>query len=77
MTLSQKTQNRVLGRSAGVPCEVASGLRSHGFGAMEDDPGKKTMRQFPHGSEAKADISGTLKGIVLPFLERQQGANLL
>ena len=28
-TLSQKTQKRVLGRSAGVPCEVASGLRSH------------------------------------------------
>ena len=28
-TLCQKTQNQVLGRSAGVPCEVASGLRSH------------------------------------------------
>ena len=31
MTLSQKTQNQVLGRSAGVPCEVASGLRSQCF----------------------------------------------
>ena len=31
MTLSQKTQNRVLGRSAGVPCKVASGLRSQYF----------------------------------------------
>ena len=28
MTLREKTQNRVLGRSAGVPCEVASGFRS-------------------------------------------------
>ena len=27
--LRQKTQDRVLGRGAGVPCEVASGLRSH------------------------------------------------
>ena len=28
MTLRPKNQNRVLGRSAGVPCEVASSLRS-------------------------------------------------
>ena len=43
MTLSQKTQNRVPGWSAGVLYEVVSGLRSHGFGAMEDDAGKETM----------------------------------
>ena len=35
----QKTQNQVLGRSAGVPCEVASGLRSHGFEAEADASG--------------------------------------
>ena len=28
MFLRQKTQDRVLGQSAGVPCKVASGLRS-------------------------------------------------
>ena len=46
ITLSEKTQNRVLGRSAGVPCEVASGLRSHGFGAEADANGmmKKAVR---------------------------------
>ena len=33
MFLRQKTHNQVLGQSAGVPCKVASGLRSHGFEA--------------------------------------------
>ena len=56
--LRQKTQNRVLGRSAGVPCEVASGLRSHGFGAVEDDAGKTTMCRS-HGFGATVQDSET------------------
>ena len=57
MTLSQKTQNRVLGRSAGVPCEVASGLRSHGFEATVQDSRKETMCRS-HGFEAMEDDPG-------------------
>ena len=57
MTLREKTQNRVLGRSAGVPCEVASGLRSHGFEATVQDAGKETMCQRSHGFEATVQDS--------------------
>ena len=58
MTLRKKTQNRVLGRSAGVPCEVASGLRSHGFEAMIDDTGEKTIWLRSHGFGAMEDNAG-------------------
>ena len=46
-TLRRKTQNRVLGRSVGVPCEVASGLRSHGFEAEADASGMKRKAVRP------------------------------
>ena len=50
MALRPKTQNRVLGRSAGVPCEVASGLHSHQYIVQKDKdkPVKVVPQEIVH-----------------------------
>ena len=60
MTLSQKTQKRVLGWSAGVPCEVASGLRSHGFEAEADT--SRIMKRAVRPCDERHMLSGFKEG---------------
>ena len=66
MTLRPKTQNEVLGRSAGVPCEVVSGLRSHGFEATVQDSEAETMSFRSHGFEAMEDDSRKKNHVAVP-----------
>ena len=53
-----------------MPCEVASGLRSHGFEAKEDDAGKETMCRHSHGFEAEANTFGMMRRAVRHCDER-------
>ena len=74
MTLRQKTQNQVLGRSAGVPCEVASGLRSHLFVVL----GSQRTLQHPFwtsSGHSRANTVHLVASRLKRFLPRCEPAN--